>query len=184
MTDPDDLFDMYRTDRGGASALKGEALANALADNVRRTFTAMDRLIAEVAQALAQARYTIRLAPSVVDRGSYVQLDRASESFRDYLRLWSHQRAENRSGGMHWEAKIVVADSRRQSAEIGLGVTIEWPTGEWPAGPDGANHAFVEFWTTGQGVSLPSEDRAFQRALVACILRLEEAGSLTSAAKR
>lgn len=179
MTDPDDLFAMYRSDRGGAAALKGDALANALADNVRRTFAAIDRLVAEVAQALSQARYTIRLAPSVVDRGSYVQFDRASESFRDYLRLWSHQRAENRGGGMHWEAKILVADSRRQSAEIGLGVAVEWPTGA----PD-ATIAFVEFWTTGQGVSLPSEERAFQRALVACILRLEEAGALTSAAKR
>ncbi|MBP2297196.1 hypothetical protein [Azospirillum rugosum] len=183
MTDPDDLFEMYRSDRGNAPALKGDALANALADAVRRTFAAIDRLIAEVAQALSQARYTIRLAPSVVDRGSYVQLDRASESFRDYLRLWSHQRAESRGGGMHWEARILVADSRRQSAEIGLGVTIEWPT-EWPTGAADATLAFVEFWTTGQGVSLPSEDRAFQRALVACILRLEEAGALTSAAKR
>ncbi len=179
MSDSDDLFEMYRSDRGGASALKGDALANALADNVRRTFAAMERLIAEVVQALSQARYAIRLAPSVTDRGSYVQLDRASESFRDYLRLWSHQRADSGSGGMHWETKILVTDSRRQSAEIGLGVAIEWPSQA-----EGANHAFVEFWTTGQGMPLPTEGRAFQRALVSSILRLEESGALTPAAKR
>lgn len=179
MSDSDDLFEMYRSDRGGASALKGDALANALADNVRRTFAAMERLIAEVVQALSQARYAIRLAPSVTDRSSYVQLDRASESFRDYLRLWSHQRADSGSGGMHWETKILVTDSRRQSAEIGLGVAIEWPSQA-----EGASHAFVEFWTTGQGMPLPTEGRAFQRALVASILRLEESGVLTPAAKR
>ena len=179
MSDSDDLFEMYRSDRGGASALKGDALANALADNVRRTFTVMERLIAEVVQALSQARYAIRLAPSVTDRGNYVQLDRASESFRDYLRLWSHQRADSGSGGMHWETKILVTDSRRQSAEIGLGVAIEWPSQA-----EGANHAFVEFWTTGQGMPLPTEGRAFQRALVSSILRLEETGVLTPAAKR
>jgi len=183
MSDSDDLFEMYRSDRGAASALKGDALANALADNVRRTFTVMERLIAEVVQALSQARYAIRLAPSVVDRGSYVQLDRASESFRDYLRLWSHQRAESGSGGMHWETKILVTDSRRQSAEIGLGVAIEWPS-QAPSADHAANHAFVEFWTTGQGMPLPTEGRAFQRALVSSILRLEESGVLTPAAKR
>lgn len=179
MSDSDDLFEMYRSDRAASGAPKGEALANALADHVRRSFAEMDRLVAEVSQALAQARYALRLAPAVVDRGSYVQHDRSSESFRDYLRLWSHRRAEAGSGGMHWEAKILVTDSRRRTAEIGLGVAVEWPTGN-----AGADCAFVEFWTTGQGVNLPSEGRNFQRALVACLRRLEEAGEITPAVKR
>lgn len=182
MSDSDDLFEMYRSERASAGAPKGEALATALADNVRRSFAAMDRLVAEVNQALAQARYTLRLASAVVDRGSYVQHDRSSESFRDYLRLWSHRRAEAGSGGMHWEAKILVTDSRRRTAEIGLGVTVEWPTGG-PTGGEGADCAFVEFWTTGQGVNLPSEGRNFQRALVASLRRLEEAGEIAPAVK-
>ena len=178
MSDSDDLFEMYRSERASAGAPKGEALATALADNVRRSFAAMDRLVAEVNQALAQARYTLRLASAVVDRGSYVQHDRSSESFRDYLRLWSHRRAEAGSGGMHWEAKILVTDSRRRTAEIGLGVAIEWPASREGAGEEGASLAFVEFWTTGQGVMLPADSRAFQRALVGSIIKLEEAGQL------
>ncbi|HYD66618.1 hypothetical protein [Azospirillum sp.] len=175
MSDPDDLFEMYRNDRGGAAALKGDALAHAIADNVRRTFATMEKLVAEVVQVLAQARYAIRVGPTVTDRATYVRLDRTSESFRDYLRMWSQQRAEG-GGGMHWEAQILVTDHRRASAEIGLGVTIERPVGA-----DGGDVAFVEFWTTGQGMPLPSEGRAFQRALVASIVRLEEAGTLRSA---
>ncbi|MGQ9369312.1 hypothetical protein [Azospirillum sp. ST 5-10] len=179
MGDSDDLFDLYRSDREARRALSGAALATSLADNVRRTFSVIDALCAEVTQALAQARYTARFAAPVVDRSTYVQLDRKSESFRDYLRLWSQQRAERGSGGMHWEAKIGVTDHRRQTAEVGIGLTIEWPTGEADA-----NHAFVEFWPTGQGVGLPAESRAFQRALVACIIKLEEAGELASVRPR
>lgn len=179
MSEPDDLFEMYRSDRHHASALKGEALAAALADQVRHTFATIEKLVGEVAQALSKARYSIRLAQGVVDRGSYVRLDRASESFRDYLRLWSHKRAESGAGGMHWEAQILVTDSHRQTAEIGLGVAIEWP-----AGIEGADLAFVEFWTTGQGVTLPGEGRAFQRALVASIVRFEENGTITSSQPR
>lgn len=175
MGDSDDLFDMYRNDRAPRKALTGAALATALSDNVRRSFTLMDSLCADVSRALAQARYTTRLASPVVDRSSYVRLDRNSEGFRDYLRGWSQQRADKGHGGMHWEAQILVADHRRTSAEIGLGVAFEWPDGT----PD-ANQAFVEFWPTGQGVALPSDSRGFQRALVACIVKMEEAGELSS----
>lgn len=178
MSNPDDLFEMYRTDRGRGAALKTDALAAALADNVRRTFATMDRLVAEVGQALAQARFTIKLASAVVDRSSYVRLDRTSENFRDYLKLWSHRRAESGSGGMHWEASITVTDHWRQSAEIGLGVAIEWPNGE------GGDLAFVEFWTNGQGMTLPGDERNFQRALVSSIVRLEDAGTIKSAKPR
>ncbi len=175
MADSDDLFDMYRNDRAAKPALKGAALATALGDGVRRSFTLMDGLCAEVTRALAQARYTARLASPVVDRSTYVRLDRNTEGFRDYLRGWSHDRAEKGHGGMHWEAQILVTDHRRKTAEIGLGVAFEWPTGEADA-----NLSFVEFWPTGQGVALPSELRGFQRALVACIVKMEEAGELSS----
>ena len=179
MSDSEDLFELYRTDRPTKAAPIGEALAAALADNLRKTLSLMERLIQEVAQALSQARYTIRLSPVLVDRATYIRLDRSSESFRDYLRNWSHQRAAGAAGGLHWEAQVVVTDHRRSSAEIRLGLTIEWPTGQ----PD-AGIAFVEFWTTGQGAALPDGSRDFQRALVASIIRLEEAGTLTSAKRR
>lgn len=177
MGDSDDLFEIYRNDRAGKPALKGPALAAALVDNVRRTFSVMDTLCAEVTRALAQARYTTRLAPPVIDRSTYVRLDRNSETFRDYLRGWSQQRAEEGTGSMHWEAHILATDHRRVSAQIGLGIAIEWPDGAADASP---NHSFVEFWTTGQGVAIPTDSRGFQRALVACILKLEETGALTS----
>ncbi len=179
MSNPDDLFAIYSADRTPKRAPTGEALATALADNVRQAFALMGTLTAEVGQALAQARYTLRLSPTVVERGSGLRLDRTSESFRDYLRSWSHQRADGISGGMHWEAQITVTDQRRTTAEIGLGLTIEWPSGE-----EGAGLAFVEFWTTGQGAALPAESRAFQRALVGSIVRLEEAGAIASAKPR
>ncbi|MGF7177518.1 hypothetical protein [Azospirillum doebereinerae] len=175
MGDSDDLFDMYRNDRTPKRALTGAALATALSERVRRSFALMDSLCADVARALAQARYTTRLATAVVDRSTYVRLDRNSEGFRDYLRGWSQQRAERGSGGMHWEAQILVADHRRVSAEIGLGVAFEWPSGD-----AGEAEAFVEFWPTGQGVALPADSRGFQRALVACIVKMEEAGTLSS----
>ncbi|ALG75380.1 hypothetical protein VY88_25380 [Azospirillum thiophilum] len=174
MGDSDDLFDMYRKDQGKA-ALSGPTLATALADTVRRSFAQIDELCAEVTRALAQARYTTRLAQTVTDRSSYVRLDRQSESFRDYLRGWSQQRAEKGTGGMHWEAHILVTDHRRTTKEIGLGVAFEWPG----AGEEGSL-AFVEFWPTGSGVALPSDARGFQRALVASIIKLEQAGELSS----
>ncbi|WP_029008810.1 hypothetical protein [Azospirillum halopraeferens] len=179
MGDSDDLFDLYRNDGGSRPALKGAALAAALGDGVRRTFQTIDGLCADVTRALAQVRTTTRLAAPVVDRSTYVQIDRSSESFREYLRQWSQQRADRGSGGMHWEAKILVTDHRRTTAEIGLGVAIEWPDGH----PD-TPLAFVEFWPTGQGVSLPADARGFQRALVACIVRLEQSGALASARPR
>ncbi|WP_223678045.1 hypothetical protein [Azospirillum agricola] len=170
---------MYRNDRASKPALKGAALATAIAETVRRSLTLMDGLCAEVSRALAQARYTARFAPAVVDCSTYMRLDRNSETFRDYLRTWSHQRAEKGSGGMHWEAQILVTDHRRKTVEIGLGVAFEWPDGSADA-----NQAFVEFWPTGQGVALPSDSRGFQRALVACIVKLEEAGELSSVKSR
>lgn len=179
MGEPDDLFDLYRADRGPSRPLTEAALAQALGDNLRQTLATIDRLTAEVAAALAQARYTIRLAPTVTERASYARLDRTSETFRDFLRLWCQRRAESKSGGLHWEATIIVADHRRNTTEIGLGLTIEWP------GEDaGADRAFVEFWTNGQGVPLPSDARGFQRALVASIVRFEEQGTLVSAKPR
>lgn len=180
MSDPDDLFEVYRADRAARPALAGSALAAALADAVRRTFALMDSLIAEVGKALGQARYTARLAPAVTDRSTYLRLERSSEAFRDHLRIWSQTRADGGGGGMHWEAQIIVTDHRRNTAEIGLGVAIEWPAGREGAGEEGASLAFVEFWTTGQGVMLPAESRLFQRALVGSIIKLEEAGQLVS----
>ncbi|PWC38023.1 hypothetical protein [Azospirillum sp. TSO35-2] len=174
MGDTDDLFDIYRKDHA-AAAMTGTALAAALTETVRRSFTLIDELCADVTRALAQARYTTRLAPTVVDRSTYVRLDRHSESFRDYLRGWSQQRAEKAAGGMHWEAQILVTDHRRTTVEVGLGLAFEWPTGAAEAGL-----AFVEFWPTGQGVALPAESREFQRGLLACIIKLEQAGTLAS----
>jgi hypothetical protein len=177
-TDADDLFEMYKSDVGADTALKGEALALALTDTVRNVFATMEGLVQEVEQALAKARYIIRVDSAVTDRSSYVRLDRKSESFRDYLRNWGQQRA--RSGGaMHWEGRIIVTDVRRENAEIGLGIAVDWPDeGSKPSG------AFIEFWTTGQGVSLPQEGRAFQRALVSSIVRLEQKGALKAASQR
>lgn len=186
MGDPDDLFDIYRKDHA-AAALSGPALAAALADTVRRSFTLIEDLCADVTRALAQARYTTKLAQSVTDRSSYVRLDRRSESFRDYLRTWSQQRAERGSGGMHWEAQILVTDHRRTTKEIGIGIAFEWPgtEGEGTAEGEGkSNLAFIEFWPTGAGVSLPTDARGFQRALVACIVKLEQAGELASVKDR
>ncbi len=180
MGDPDDLFDIYRKDHA-AAALAGPALAAALSDTVRRSFTLIDELCADVTRALAQARYTTKLAQSVTDRSSYVRLDRRSESFRDYLRTWSQQRAEKGGGGMHWETQILVTDHRRTTKEIGLGIAFEWPGTK---GEGEGSLAFVEFWPTGAGVSLPSDARGFQRALVACIIKLEQAGELASVKDR
>ena len=148
---------------------------------MRRSFTLIEELCADVTRALAQARYTTRLAQPVTDRSSYVRMDRQSESFRDYLRTWSQQRAEKGSGGMHWETQILVTDHRRTTKEIGLGIAFEWPGAEGQREGEGeSNLAFVEFWPTGAGVSLPSDARGFQRALVACIIKLEQAGELAS----
>lgn len=183
MGEPDDLFDMYRKDHA-VEALTGPALAAALADTVRGSFTLIEQLCADVTRALAQARYGIRFAPTVVDRASYVRLDRQSETFRDYLRGWSQQRAERRSGGMHWEAQLLVTDHRRNTAEIGLGLAFEWPSPRPVDGGTAANLVFVEFWPTGQGVMLPAESREFQRGLVACIIKLEQAGTLSSVKNR
>lgn len=174
MGDSDDLFDIYRKDHGPA-ALAGPALASALADTVRRSFAQIEELCADVTRALAQARYTTKLGQAVTDRSSYMRLDRQSESFRDYLRGWSQQRAERGTGGMHWEAQILVTDHRRTTKEIGLGIAFEWP-GQSAEGE--GSLAFVEFWPTGAGVSLPSDARGFQRALVSCIIKLEQAGEL------
>lgn len=171
MSDSDDLFEMYSTDRKRSAVLKGDALSAALVETVKRTFAAIEGLAAEVEQALAKARYTIRLDSSITDRSNYVRLDRKSESFRDYLRTWAHERAES-GGAMHWEAKLTVSDTRRQSGEVGLGIVFDWPSEGKPSG------AFVEFWTTGQGVSLPEQGRDFQRALVASIVRLEQMSHL------
>ncbi len=178
MGDPDDLFDIYRKDHA-AAVLSGPALATALSDTVRRSLGLIEELCADVTRALAQARYTTRLAQPVTDRSSYVRMDRQSESFRDYLRSWSQQRAEKGSGGMHWEAQILVTDHRRTTKEIGIGIAFEWPGREGEG-----NLAFVEFWPTGAGVSLPSDARGFQRALVACIIKLEQAGELASVKDR
>ncbi|PWC42582.1 hypothetical protein [Azospirillum sp. TSO22-1] len=178
MSEPDDLFAIYNADRSAKRPLDGAALAAALADNLRGAFTTLERLAAEVTQALGQARYVVRLSPAVVDRSSYLRMDRASENFRDYARTWSQQRADAGAGGMHWEAQLVVTDHRRTSVEMGLAVAVEWPTAE------AADCAFVEFWTTGQGFALPGDARPFQRALVAEIVRLEQAGTLRSAARR
>lgn len=174
MGEPDDLFDIYRKDHATA-ALTGPALAAALSDTVRRSLALIEELCADVTRALAQARYTTKLAQTVTDRSSYVRLDRQSETFRDYLRGWSQQRAEKGTGGMHWEAQILVTDHRRTTKEIGLGVAFEWPD----VGEEGSL-AFVEFWPTGTGVSLPSDARGFQRALVSSIIKLEQAGELAS----
>lgn len=184
MGDPDDLFDIYRKDHA-ATAPTGPALAAALSDTVRRSLTLIEELCAEVTRALAQARYTTRLASAVTDRSSYVRLDRQSESFRDYLRGWSQQRADRGSGGMHWEAQILVTDHRRTTKEIGIGIAFEWPgQGGESKGEGEGNLAFVEFWPTGAGVALPSDARGFQRALVACIIKLEQAGELASVKSR
>ncbi|WP_042689925.1 hypothetical protein [Azospirillum sp. B506] len=185
MGDSDDLFDIYRKDQGKA-ALTGPELAAALADTVRRSLALIEELCAEVTRALAQARYSTRLAQSVTDRSSYVRLDRRSEGFRDYLRTWSQQRADRVGGGMHWEAQILVTDHRRTTKEIGIGIAFEWP-GAGAGGGEGAGDgglAFVEFWPTGTGVSLPADARGFQRALVACIIKLEQAGELASVKER
>jgi hypothetical protein len=181
MSDSDDLFAAYRSERAAVAGrnLKGDALAAALQGAVRNTFSVMETLVADVAQALGEARYSIRLERAVTDRSSFIRLDRSSDQFRDYLRNWSLQRAESRSGGMHWEAQITVSDHRRATAEIGLAVVIEWVKG----GSD-EDVAFVEFWTTGKGVMLPSESRGFQHALVASIVQLEEDGVLKSAKPR
>lgn len=172
MDDSDDLFDIYRKDHA-AAAPTGPSLAAALSDTVRRSFAQIEELCADVTRALAQARYTTKLAQTVTDRSSYMRLDRQSETFRDYLRNWSQQRADKGAGGMHWEAQILVTDHRRTTKEIGLGIAFEWPG----AGEEGSL-AFVEFWPTGAGVSLPADARGFQRALVACIIKLEQAGEL------
>lgn len=179
MGEPDDLFQLYRSDRTPNRALQGHALSGMLADNVRRTFSIIEGLTAEVVKALAEARYTIRLSPRVVDRARDLRFDRTSQAFRDYVRVWSQERVEARGGGLHWEATLQVADHRRNSMDIGLGVTIEWPSDE-PA----ADVAFVELWSNGQGVALPSESRAFQRAVVASIMAFEDAGTLKSAKPR
>lgn len=185
MGDPDDLFDIYRKDHA-AAALTGPTLAAALSDTVRRSMALIEELCAEVTRALAQARYTTRLASAVTDRSSYVRLDRQSESFRDYLRGWSQQRADRGTGGMHWEAQILVTDHRRTTKEIGIGIAFEWPgqMGEGRKAEGEGSLAFVEFWPTGAGVALPSDARGFQRALVACIIKLEQAGELASVNSR
>lgn len=175
MTDPDDLFELYRADRAGGTKLQGDALASAFVDSLRRTLAMMEKLTAEVEQALAKAKYSLRLEPSLTDRGSYVRLDRTSDIFRDYLRGWALRR-EGTGGTIHLEGSIHVGDSRRNSADIGLGIVVEW------RGQAGQVEAFIEFWTTGQGVPLSSEDRAFQRGLVGAIIRLEERGLIRSAA--
>jgi hypothetical protein len=181
MSDQEDLFEVYRSDRAAASnrALRGEELANAFVEAVRRSFAVMEELIADVGQALGGARYTIRLGRMVVDRNSFLRVDRTTEQFREYLRSWSQERLETGSGGMHWEARIQITDHRRVTAEIGLAVAVEWLNSRRDD-----ELAFVEFWTTGQGMTIPSEGRAFQRALVASIVRLEEEGALTSARPR
>lgn len=171
MSDSDDLFEMYSTDRKRSAVLKGDALAAALVETVKTTFATIEGLVAQVEQALSKARYTIRLDSAITDRANFVRLDRKSESFRDYMRTWAHQRAES-GGAMHWEGKLTVTDSHRQSGEVGLGIVFDWPSEGKPSG------AFVEFWTTGQGVSLPDQGRDFQKALVGSIVRLEQMGHL------
>ncbi len=175
MTAMDDLLDAYRADRTSRRKLEGEAYSAALVDNVRRTFATMERLTDEVAKALAPTGYSIRLGAAVTDRSAYMRVDRTSEGFLDYLRSWSQVRTDQPPLGLHWEAAIQVTDHRGTSAELGLGVTVERPTGD-----DSADVAFVEFWTTGEGMQLPSESKQFQRAVVNSLLRLEDKGTLRS----
>ncbi|WP_207477321.1 hypothetical protein [Arenibaculum pallidiluteum] len=176
MAATDDLFDAYRSDRERRRAtLEGEGYAQALAANVRRAFSLMEKLAAEVGDALATAGYTIKLAHGVMDRSAYMRVDRTSEGFLDYLRSWSAVRTGQPPQGLHWEGQITVRDYRGSTAEIGLGVTIERPTGE-----EDADAAFVEFWTTGDGMQIPSGAKAFQRAIVNSVIRLEDSGALRS----
>jgi hypothetical protein len=169
MSGSDDLYGVYRAGHGRRRILDGEGYAAALIANVRETFSTMERLTAEVATALTPAGYTIRFSPFVEDRNAHVRIDRTSEAFADYLRNWSQLRAEQGHLGLHWEMLITVTDHRRVSAEIGLAVTIERPSEDGE--PD---RAFVEFWTTGKGMGLPSGAEAYQRALIGAIVRLEE----------
>lgn len=169
MSGLDDLYGVYRDGHGRRRILDGEAYAAALIANVRETFSVMDRLTTEVAAALAPAGYVIRLSPVAEDRNAHVRIDRTSEAFADYLRNWSQLRAEQGHLGLHWEMLITVTDHRRVSAEIGLAVTIERPSED-----DEADRAFVEFWTTGKGMGLPSGAQDYQRALIGAIVRLEE----------
>lgn len=169
MNGSDDLYGVYRAGHGRRRVLDGEGYAAALVANVREAFSTMERLTGEVAAALAPAGYSIRLSSAVEDRGAHVRIDRMSEAFVDYLRNWSQLRAEHGHLGLHWETGITVTDHRRVSAEIGLAVTIERPSED-----DGADRAFVEFWTTGKGMALPSGGADFQRALIGSIVRLEE----------
>lgn len=169
MSGSDDLYGVYRAGHGRRRILDGEGYAAALIANVRETFSAMERLTAEVAAALTPAGYAIRLAPFVGDRSDHIRIDRTSEAFVDYLRNWSQLRAEQGHLGLHWEMLITVTDHRRVSAEIGLAVTIERPSED-----DRADRAFVEFWTTGKGMALPSGAADYQRALIGAIVRLEE----------
>lgn len=176
MNGSDDLYGVYRA--GGAGKrrrLTGEGYVAALIADVRQAFLVVERLTGEVSAALKPTGYTIRLDTAVEDRVDHVRVDRTSEAFVDYLRNWSRMRAENSHLGMHWEARLSVTDHRRNTAEIGLAVTVERP-GEDP----GADIAFVEFWTTGKGMPLPSGRSDFHRALIGSIVGLEDAGVLKS----
>ena len=176
MNGSDDLYGVYRADSTGRRRrLTGEGYVAALIANVRQAFLAVERLTGEVSAALGPAGYAIRLDTAVEDRVDHVRVDRTSETFQDYLRNWSQMRADHSRLGMHWEARLTVTDHRRNTAEIGLAVTVERP-GEDPD----ADIAFVEFWTTGKGMSLPSGRPDFHRALIGSIVRLEDAGVLKS----
>lgn len=175
MNGSDDLYGVYRADNARRRALAGEEYLAALVANVRRTFATVEGLVAEVSSALRPAGYAIRLDPAVEDRVDHVRVDRTSESFADYLRSWAQLRGSQSRLGTHWEARITVTDHRRVTAEIGLAVMVERP-GEDP----GADIAFIEFWTTGKGMALPSGRAEFQRALIGSIVRLEDSGTLAS----
>ena len=181
MTGFDDLFGVYSADRGRSRKTDPAGRAADLIDRVRRTFLELDRLILEVGRALNQAGYTVRLLPGVIDRHDDVMIDRCSETFVDYLRHWSQIRADHPNQGLHWEVRVAVEDYRRNHAEIALAVAVERPAeeGEVVNGSAG-DLAFVEVWTTGEGVTLPAGGRAFQRALINAIIRLEDKAILVS----
>lgn len=175
MNGSDDLYGVYRADNAKRRALTGEEYLAALVANVRHTFATIDGLVKEVAAALRPAGYQIRLDAAVEDRVDHVRVDRTSESFVDYLRSWAQLRGAQSRLGTHWEARITVTDHRRVTAEIGLAVMVERP------GEDaGADIAFVEFWTTGKGMALPSGRVDYQRALIGSIVRLEDSGAIAS----
>jgi len=177
MSDSEDLFKLY-TDRSREAPSDGDSVGTAMFEAARRTLSMMDTAAAEVEKALAKARYAIRVDPALLDRASYVRLDRGSEGMRDHFRNWGRTRGA-RGGSTHWEVKLHVTDTRRETAEIGLGMVIDGGVGR--VEPE---DAFVEFWTTGRGMWLPSGRSEFARALVESILRLESLELLRPAASR